>query len=131
MDAITNFTSDNRKTTVMVVEDEVLLLMLYEDAIEEAGARAVSADSLSDGLAALDLSIDVAILDIRLGDEKVFPLAYKLLEIGIPFLFCSGTADDMPKGAFSDVPLMNKPVKAQVVVERALTLIRRTTPCKS
>ena len=124
MDAMMNSTAE-RVPNVMVVEDEALLVILYEDAIRSAGANSITAYSLDEGLEAIHDSIDVAILDIRLGEQKVFPIAYRLLEIGVPFLFCSGTVEDMPKGAFSDVPLVNKPAKAEVVVSKALSLIKK------
>jgi len=114
---------------VLVVEDEPLILMLYEDAIEHAGGRARTAMSVQEGLDAVSLEVDVAILDIRLGDEKVFPVAYKLLEAGIPFLFCSGTGGDMPQGVFSQIRLISKPVRAEVVVADAMSLARRNAAC--
>lgn len=110
---------------VLVVEDEFMLLMNYENAIEDAGCRYLSASTLGEGVALISDDIDVAILDIRLGEERVFPLAYKLVERGIPFLFCSGTATDMPDGMFSEVPLMNKPVNANLVVGAAIELASR------
>ena len=112
-------------TLVLVVEDEPLLLMTYEDALADAGVRWVSASSVAEALSALTIDVDVAILDIRLGDEKVFPVAYRLAEEGIPFLFCSGTGWDMPEGMFSQVRLIPKPANAGMVVDEALAIARR------
>jgi DNA-binding response OmpR family regulator len=110
---------------VLVVEDEPFLLMTYEDALTDAGARYLSASSVGEALSLLTLDVDVAILDIRLGDEKVFPVAYRLMEEGIPFLFCSGTGGDMPEGMFSQAPLIPKPANAALVVGEAIALARR------
>lgn len=107
---------------VMVVEDEPFLLINYECAIEDAGCKYVSASTLQDGLKAVTDDIDVAILDIRLGEDRVFTLAYRLAEFGIPFLFCSGTAEDMPEGIFSDAKMLNKPVSAKIVVAAAIEI---------
>lgn len=110
---------------VLVVEDEPMLLMTYEDALDEAGARWISAASLSEAMSIFSLDVDVAILDIRLGNEKVFPLAIRLMDAGIPFLFCSGTASDMTDGVFEEILLINKPANASMVVSKALSLARR------
>lgn len=120
---------DHGKKVVLVVEDEPILLMMYEDAVIDAGAGVRTASSVGEALDKLGLEIDVAILDIRLGDEKVFPVAYRLLEIGIPFLFCSGTAGDMPEGVFSQIPLMHKPVSADRVVACAMELAEARSAC--
>lgn len=114
---------------VLVVEDEPFLLMMYEDAVFDSGADVRTATSVAEALDSLSVDVDVAILDIRLGDEKVFPVAYRLIEVGIPFLFCSGTAFDMPEGVFSQIPLLHKPVPAERVVTCALGLAGRHRAC--
>lgn len=110
---------------VLVVEDEPMLLMTYEDALADEGVRWLSAASLAEAMDVFSVDVDVAILDIRLGNEKVFPVAVRLMDAGIPFLFCSGTASDMPKGMFEDIILINKPANAAMVVRRALALAKR------
>ena len=110
---------------VLVVEDEPMLLMTYEDALSDAGARWLSASSVNEALGLLTDDVDVAILDIRLGDEKVFPVAHDLLARGIPFLFCSGTAGDMADGLFSEILLIHKPANAGMVVDKALSIARQ------
>lgn len=115
----------NSNLLVMVVEDEPFLLIGYECALEDAGCRFISASNLRDGLDCVTNEIDVAILDIRLGEDRVFPLAYRLAESRIPFVFCSGTAEDMPEGMFSDVRLLHKPVSAAIVVQAAIEVANR------
>jgi hypothetical protein len=52
----------------------------------------------------------MAILDIKLGDELVYPLADALRDRGVPFIFATGyDASAIPK-VYKDVPLMEKPV---------------------
>jgi DNA-binding NarL/FixJ family response regulator len=72
-----------------LVADEVRL------ALEQAGVVIVGpASSVEIGLALLNIiRIDGAILDIRLEGETVFPLAERLQDAGIPFVFALPHAD--------------------------------------
>lgn len=115
-----------RKLVFLVAEDEPLLLMGYEDAILDAGCTCLAATCLTDGISLLRHHIDVAILDIRLGTEKVFPLARRLAERGVPFIFCSGTPFDAAREGFNAALLLSKPLSASYAVEQAMALHTRT-----
>jgi len=75
-----------------VVEDEPLISMLLETMLEDAGCNVVAtASSLKAGLAALEgKELDLAILDMSLGQDSSFPIADALQQRGIPFMFASG-----------------------------------------
>jgi DNA-binding response OmpR family regulator len=77
---------------VLLVEDEALVAMLIEDVLSEAGYQLVgAAPSLSAARAALERhGADMAILDVNLGGEPIFPFARALAEREIPFLFVTG-----------------------------------------
>jgi CheY-like chemotaxis protein len=77
---------------VLVVEDELLVSMLIEDVLVDAGCRVVGPfTNLSDALlAARNEAVDIALLDVNLRGEKVYPVADILTERGIPFVFLSG-----------------------------------------
>jgi DNA-binding NtrC family response regulator len=77
---------------VLVVEDELLVSMLIEDVLVDAGCRVVGPfTNLSDALlAARNEAIDIALLDVNLRGEKVYPVADILTERDIPFVFLSG-----------------------------------------
>ncbi|MBM2577682.1 response regulator [Jannaschia sp. Os4] len=77
---------------VLVVEDEILVLMDLEAIFAGAGAAVTTAASLKDGLARVDEAFDVALLDVRLGDGEVFPLARELDRRGVRVVFHSGHA---------------------------------------
>ena len=80
--------------TLLVVEDEFLILLDLQYTLEEAGARVVTAGSVAEGLAvAAHERLDAAVLDVRLPDGEVFPLAEALRERGIPLVFHSGHAE--------------------------------------
>ena len=79
-------------TRLLIVEDEVLVLMDLTDVFEAAGATVVPAASLEDGMARVRGAFDVALLDVRLGDGEVFPLARALDRRGVRVVFHSGHA---------------------------------------
>lgn len=59
--------------SVLVVEDEALILLDLESALEEAGFQVVGAGSASNAMATFDAdptSFKALISDIRLGDGK-------------------------------------------------------------
>jgi CheY-like chemotaxis protein len=101
----------SKSLRVFVVEDEILIRMLFEDMLEELGHTVTCAASLLDEALSLaqTCEVDVAILDVRLAGKAVFPVAGVLAERGIPFLFASGiTGADMPE-PFRGRPTMQKP----------------------
>ncbi len=77
---------------VLVVEDESLIGMLAEDLLEQLGCRMVGL--VSSVGKALELvksaELDLALLDVDIGGEPVYPVASALLKRGVPFLFMSG-----------------------------------------
>lgn len=80
--------------SVFLVEDELLVAMEIQDLIEEAGLRAEGPYSTVAGArVALDSLTPVcAILDVRLRDGEIFPVADELQARGVPLIFHSGHA---------------------------------------
>jgi DNA-binding response OmpR family regulator len=52
---------------------------------------------------------DLAILDVNLKGENVWPVATRLKEQGVPFVIASGGHVDPPPREFESVPLIEKP----------------------
>jgi len=77
---------------VLVVEDESLIGMLAEDLLEQLGCRMVGlVSSVGKALElAKSAELDLALLDVDIGGEPVYPVASALLKRGVPFLFMSG-----------------------------------------
>ena len=77
---------------VLVVEDELLVAMLVEDVLAEAGCVVVGPFArVGDALAAAKSeAVDAALLDVNVAGEMVFPVAHALEERSIPFLFVTG-----------------------------------------
>ena len=84
---------------ILVVEDEFLLADEIVDWLALRGAEAVGpAATLPQGLRLIEQgpAIDCAVLDINLGGTMVFPLALELRRLGVPLLFASAYAQDVP-----------------------------------
>ncbi|KQQ38794.1 hypothetical protein ASG19_07225 [Rhizobium sp. Leaf306] len=77
---------------ILIVEDEMLVAMLIEDALTDLGHEIVGpAMRLETALeAASSQQFDFAILDINLAGKQSFPVADCLSQRGIPFMFASG-----------------------------------------
>lgn len=95
---------------VLIVEDETLLALMLEDLLLDSGHRVVHAGSLPDAMAALEREqFDAAILDININGIDVFPVATRLRELSIPFVFASASDADRIGLEFRREPLIPKP----------------------
>lgn len=79
---------------ILIVEDEALVALdLAVNVIEAEGQIIGPCASVVEAIALLDMSPrpDAAILDISLPGGDVTPLAFRLMDDGIPILFHSGS----------------------------------------
>ncbi len=107
---------------VMLVEDEFLLLLDFEALLLEAGvAQVYCCRSIAEAQDCLDSqTVSVAILDFRVGQETVTPIARRLTQIGTPFLFHTGqTESEKALSEWPDAKIIDKPARHEVIV-RAL-----------
>ena len=97
--------------SILVVEDEMLVLMHIETALSDLGCTAISVGTISDAaLTVLDgASFDAAMLDVNLHGEKSYPVADALARRGIPFVFSTGYGDHGDRPDFADRPMLRKP----------------------
>jgi two-component SAPR family response regulator len=113
---------------VLLVEDESLVSLLLEDMLHELGAGAVRhAGRLDKGFAlAADRRPDVAVLDVNIAGNAVFPLAQKLTEDRVPLLFITGYGRDGLGPEWASCQVLQKPLTLEQL-EKALhrTLARR------
>jgi DNA-binding NtrC family response regulator len=120
-------TSELNGIRVLLVEDDFLILMALEDALEEAGAEIV-AQCRTVGEALEHVEEDdfgVAVLDMRLGRETVAPVARRLSERGVPFVFYTGQLESDPIfKEWSDHALVHKPARTAVLVEAVAAAAR-------
>ena len=100
---------------IMIVEDEALVAMLLSESVAELGFSVVG--PFSKAAAAIagmkDTPIDVAILDINLAGETVYPVASLLREQGIPYIFVTGYGSESIDPEFVDIPVLQKPIERE------------------
>ncbi len=98
---------------VLLVEDDSLVAMLVEDMLDELGFRVqTSAANLSAALAAVaGGGFDLAVLDVNLAGEPVFPVAEALDAAKIPFIFASGYGAGGVPEAWAGRPVAAKPFR--------------------
>ncbi len=97
--------------SVLIVEDEPLISMMLEDFLDSLGhGIAGTCDSVGDAMARVDEGgFDVAILDVNLKGERIWPVADRLAELGIPYILATGGHIEPPPEAHANAPVLSKP----------------------
>tara|TARA_R110002072_G_scaffold9518_34_gene46101 strand:- start:2770 stop:3168 length:399 start_codon:yes stop_codon:yes gene_type:complete len=111
--------------TILLVDDEPLILMDLEMAAEDRSLGYLSAPSVERALALIetgDPAIDLAVLDFTLlHGTDCLPIARRLQQLGIPFIVHSGDLDRSEKGLGDlDAVLVQKPAHSDKVIAAAL-----------
>jgi DNA-binding NtrC family response regulator len=102
-----------RPVHILVIEDETIIAMKLHHMLSSTDYHVVGPFTrLNQANAALDTEhVDFAVLDIRLGETDVFPLAATLSERKIPFMFVTGYGKQTIPQAFADRPCLSKPFR--------------------
>ena len=97
--------------SILVVEDEPLIAMMLEDFLESLGHRVhATCESVGEAVKAVDQGgFELAILDVNLKGENVWPVASRLREKQVPFVLATGGHVDPPPAEFNSVPVIEKP----------------------
>ena len=97
--------------SILIVEDEPLIAMMLEDFLDSLGHTVTAiCEAVGEGLKAVENGgFDVAILDVNLKGQSVWPIAQALRERDIPFVLASGGHVEEPPAEFAKVPLIEKP----------------------
>jgi CheY-like chemotaxis protein len=114
-------TSENtlKGRLILVVEDEYFIADDLRSGLTAQGAAIVGpAATVGD---ALDLvanggRLDAAVLDINLRGEMVYPVADRLKEKGVPFLFLTGYDARAVPARFAGVTHCEKPVALRSLI---------------
>lgn len=105
---------------VLVVEDESMIALQIEQALDEAGCTIVGpAARVLDALDLLETTeVDAALLDINVAGEPSFPVADMLMSRGVPFAFCTGYAGtSVLPSRYTGVALIAKPFTPANIIE--------------
>jgi DNA-binding NtrC family response regulator len=113
---------------VLIVEDDPLLLLDLESTLAGAGAVVVGlCQTLDEALRRSNpLDFAVAVLDFRLGDETASPVARRLEDRGVPFVFYTGQARHEPSLAeWRHCPIVEKPSPPQTLISAVKAALPR------
>jgi DNA-binding response OmpR family regulator len=98
---------------ILVVEDEALVASLLEDDLLGTGAEVIGpAQSVDEALlliAAAEGRLSAAVLDFNLNGTMVSPVADRLADLGVPFVFATGYGEGCDRGLHAAAPVLAKP----------------------
>jgi CheY-like chemotaxis protein len=106
------------KRSILIVEDEPLIAMMLEDFLETLGHHVVgTCDSVEQAIAKVEAGgFDLAIIDVQLKDgERVWPLADRLAERGMPFIIATGGHVEPPPEEHAAAPILSKPYTIEAI----------------
>ena len=112
---------------VLVVEDETLIAILIEEALQELGCVVVGPVARLDAALRLASSeaLDAAVLDVTIRGGHIQPVAEQLLARGIPFVLASGYGDWSLPENLRDQPRLTKPFAQRQLEEQLRKLCHR------
>ena len=114
--------------TILIVEDDPFIAMDLQDTFEDAGYTVLGpVASVVPGLKLLrEAKPDVAMLDYNLGSETSIPIAYKLDEEAVPYVFLSGQVEKVVSAnTMKSYEVIAKPFNAEKLIARINQLAQR------
>jgi CheY-like chemotaxis protein len=110
---------------VLVVEDEMLVALLIEDLLTDLGCIVLGPfNTVAKALrAALMEGFDLALLDVNVAGEKIFPVADALAARHIPFLLMSGYGENAIPPGHAERKVCSKPFKGNELTDMLFSLV--------
>ena len=101
---------------VLVVEDDPVVAMVMEDALQAMGLEVLVDLNLVDALNEVEASpFDAAMIDVGLRGENAWPVMVALQKRKIPFVVMSGGDLTALAEEFPQVRMINKPVSVEML----------------
>ncbi len=96
---------------ILIVEDEPLIALMLADMLADLGYQvAASVTQVGEALSVLDdIAIDIALLDVNIGAQKIDPVADRLAARGTPFIFTTGYGNAGVPANYADRAILQKP----------------------
>ncbi|MDB5406561.1 MAG: response regulator receiver protein [Rhodospirillales bacterium] len=115
---------NQKKASILIVEDEATLAFCLEEALIDAGFEVAGvAGRLETALAMIHNGVfDAAILDANLAGVSAGPAASAMAARGLPFIVVSGYLPEQQQTAFTGALCLQKPCRPDRVI-RALRSI--------
>ncbi len=102
---------------VLLLEDETMISFLIEEMLQDLGAASVRhAARVDAGMKLLaDKAPSLAVLDVNLAGELIFPLAEQLVTRDIPFVFLTGYGRSGVDDRWADYEVIQKPMTTETL----------------
>jgi DNA-binding NtrC family response regulator len=115
---------------ILAVEDDYVVLLEIATVLEAAAAVVLKCTTVEDALQAIDANrFDAAVLDMRIGQGTVAPVAHKLAELGTPFVFYTGLAtSEETIRQWPRTRIVPKPAAAGALVRAVADLLNSAKP---
>jgi CheY-like chemotaxis protein len=110
--------SDGMPDDVLIVEDDPIIALDFEDTIAGFGTKRIrTASSVAAALQMIEeRPPDFALLDVSLRREDSLPVAERLEALKIPYVFVTGYAADVKlPAAFAGRPRLPKPFSTEAL----------------
>lgn len=104
-------------THILLVEDDYFLATELERYFSALGASVLGPVPSTEGAQGLIEDAEAAILDIRLAEDDVFPLADELLKRRVPFVFYTAHPETAIPARFRHIGYLQKPAQPDLVAE--------------
>lgn len=116
---------DQKKSRIMIIDDEPMIAQDIRDLLIDAGFEIAGvAAELNTALALIECeSIDAAILDANLSGVSAGPIATALAARSLPFIVLSGYSPDQLRADFPGAVFMQKPIRPAKLVQAMSTLV--------
>ena len=110
---------------LLIVEDEILLAGDLADYFEQKGAVILGPASTIEAAQGHVSSANAAILDVNINGKMVFPIADRLLALGIPFVFFSSYDENIIPTHLKHIDNVRKSGSRRALLETLFATRRR------
>jgi CheY-like chemotaxis protein len=112
-------------TLILAVEDDYVVLLEIATVLSSAGAVVVKCSTVEQALQEIEQQLfTAAVLDVRIGRHTIAPVARKLTDLGIPFVFYAGQVTPEPElSQWPRARMVSKPAAAAVLVNAVVELL--------
>lgn len=117
------------KRRVLVVEDEAVVALVLGAGLRSEGWDVIGPVATLEAayqLLAQGAAPNVALLDLNLDGEPIYPLAQVLQAHNIPFAFYSGYSAPVLEERFANIKLIGKPARVHIINEELIRLVEES-----
>lgn len=119
--------------SILVIEDEMLILMMIEDMLADLGCKSISvASKIGKAITLIDGQVfDAAMVDLNLSGVESYPIADALKARDVPYFFSTGSSVTSIKDGYRDHDVLKKPFTFEQLSNMlSRSLLRQTNVVK-